>query len=146
MLEGNKVDEFIKIIKELKNKNITFVAELSNGKLFKTSGCNVEIVISELNKDEEFFMDSMIGVKKLGKAGALLLVHANVCGVYATDITNDAIEVLEYFAVEVEYENLVTADKFINLDSNDANRKLYTEAVEGIEDPMEAFQILASLI
>ena len=141
------MDEFFKIIKELKNKNNTFVAELSNGKIFKNSGCNVEILLSKLNEDEEFFMDSMIGVKKLGKAGALLMVHANVCGVYATDITNKAIEVLEYFAVEVEYENIVSVDKVSNGDKmNSSKKKSYTEAVKDIEDPMEAFEKLNSLI
>ena len=68
------MDEFIKVIKALKNN--TFVAELSNGKMFKTTGCNVEILMAKLNEDEEFFMDSMVGVKKLGKAGALLLKPA----------------------------------------------------------------------
>lgn len=142
------MDEFLKIIKELKNKNNTFVAELSNGKIYKTTGCNVEILLSKLNEDEEFFMDSMIGVKKLGKAGALLLVHANACGVYATDITNEAIEVLEYFAVEVEYENIIAVDKITKSvsDSNDTKKKLYTEAVKEIEDPMEAFEVLNSLV
>lgn len=141
------MDEFLKIIKELKNKNNTFVAELSNGKIYKTSGCNVEILLSKLNEDEEFFMDSMVGVKKLGKAGALLLVHANVCGVYAADITNEAIEVLEYFAIEVEYENIVGADKISNgTKMSNAKKKSYTEAIREIEDPMEAFEILNSLV
>lgn len=138
------MDEFIKVIKELKNN--TFVAELSNGKMFKTTGCNVEILMAKLNEDEEFFMDSMVGVKKLGKAGALLLVHANVCGVYATDITNEAIEVLEYFAVEVEYENIVAMDKITKSDSNDTTKKSYNEAIRDVEDPMEAFEVLNSLV
>lgn len=141
------MDEFLKIIKELKNKNNTFVAELSNGKMFKASGCNVEILLSKINEDEEFLMDSMIGVKKLGKAGALLLVHANVCGVYATDITNEAIDVLEYFAIEVEYENIVSADKICGETKADSSKKKsYTEVVKEIEDPMEAFEILNSLV
>ena len=141
------MDEFLKVIKELKNKNNTFVAELSNGKMFKAAGCNVEILLSKLKEDEEFFMDSMIGVKKLGKAGALLMVHANVCGVYTTNITNEAIEVLEYFAVEVEYENIVSTDNISNGScKKDSTKKSYNESVKDIEDPMEAFEILNSLV
>lgn len=143
------MDEFIKVIKELKNKNNTFAAELSDGKIFKASGCTVEILLSKLNENEEFFMDSMVGVKKLGKAGALLMVHANVCGVYAVDITEEAEEVLEYFAVEVEYENKVSKDKISQKDSNNVNnvkKKSYSEAVQDVEDPMEAFEVLSKLI
>lgn len=136
------MDEFAKVIKELK-KN-TFAAELANGKIFGTNGCAVEVLMSKMKEDEEFFMDSLVGVKILDKAGALLMVHANVCGVYAKNITEDAEEILEYFAIETEYEN-----KIADIPEEKCqvkNKKIsYKDVVKDVEDPMEAFEKLNEL-
>lgn len=134
------MDEFERVIRELKQND--FAVELSEGTMVRAKGYTTEIILSKILENNEYFTDAMAAVRKLDKAGAMLLIQGNVWGVYAECISKSAADMLEYYGIEFEYQEQVEEIYGGECILPGGKKISFEELVRETEDPMEALEIL----
>ena len=126
-------------ISELKDillkENHTIVIYKRDASVIVSNDRGVAPLMKLLNEDSEQLRDSMVADKVIGKAAALLMVHAGVKEVYTPTISKPAVDVFENYNVKISYDKIV--DRIINR-KGDGLCPLETLCLE-IDHPEEAF-------
>ena len=126
-------------ISELKDillkENHTIVIYKRDASVIVSNDRGVAPLMKLLNEDSEQLRDSMVADKVIGKAAALLMVHAGVKEVYTTTISKPAVDVFENYNVKISYDKIV--DRIINR-KGDGLCPMETLCID-IDDPKEAF-------
>lgn len=129
--------EIERAIDLLKTGNATLAAVSGRGEfIFYDKG--IKPLLTELDKDINFFVNAAVADRVIGKAAALLMVLAKVNEVYAAVISLPAISVFERFSIPFSF------GKKVDRIENRTNTGLcpMESLCMDIDDPNAAFAVL----
>ena len=132
----------LNIAKEkLKQKNLTLVIAKKGKVIFETSFHGISGLLRAIKELGKEMKGSSIADKILGKAAALLCVHAGVIAVFAVTASEKGIQVLKDGNVLCQFENRVR--HILNFKRSDICP--FEKLVISISNPKEAYEKLSSL-
>jgi len=136
------IKEDLEIAKEvLHKKNLTLAIVKESKVLFESRAHGVSAFLDALEKFGFKMKAASVADKVVGKAIALLCIHAGIQAVYALNLSLKAKQVLERNAVHLEWEIIV--DKILNASRTDICP--FEKAVIKIDNPKEAYKKLKAL-
>ncbi|MBQ8893063.1 MAG: DUF1893 domain-containing protein [Clostridia bacterium] len=120
------------------DKENTSIFVLGRGEPYSSLARGIAPIIQPMEQDPDFFRETFVADKVIGRAAALLLIKGGIRGLYAKVISTSAVEVLKDTGIELHFEQEVprilnrTGDGFCPMET----------ATQGITDPEEAFRVL----
>ena len=123
-----------KAINILENEDVSFVV-IKNNEIIKDKAIGIKPIFQRIKMDKNFFINTLIADKIIGKAAALLLVSSGIREVYGQIMSKSAIEVLKNYNIYYRYGEKVD---FIH-NRNNTGLCPMEETVRYIESPSEVF-------
>jgi len=132
----------LNIAKErLKQRNLALVLAKKGKVVFETSSHGIGGLLRAIEELDKEMKGSSVADKIVGKAAALLCVHAGVFAVFAVTASERGIQVLKDNGVVCQFENRVPHI----FDSNRSGICPFEKMVIEISNPKEAYEKLRSL-
>lgn len=124
--------------KEILNQCNCSLVSVKNGYIYISNYNGLLTIMEKLTDDPQFFKDSSVADIIVGKAAALLLVIGKVRLVYASIISEEAVEIFIEYKIPFEFETIVP---FITEDQTQ-DGFLLEQKVSPIEDAETALEVL----
>ena len=128
--------------KTLEKTNCSIVVVKNGDVLTKKKGDGIRPILETIEELKDYMNDSIIGDKILGKASALLCVHAKVKSVYSPQATKTAIAVLIMAGIPCQIDKMIPYIK--NKNGNDLCP--FEKMLFDIDSPEKAYNILKKKI
>jgi hypothetical protein len=132
----------LQIARETLEKLNQKLAIAKNGKIiYMSTESGVKGLLKAIEEIQEELRGASMADKIVGKAAALLAIHAGINEVYAETISLNGLKTLEKWKVKVEYETLTPTI----MDKSGLKPCPMEEATKNIETPKEAYEKLKSM-
>jgi len=141
MKVGKSMDDLQLAKNELQAKDVSCVV-CKNGTLISSQEHGIKPIVCWLAQEETFFQNACVADKIIGKAAALLLVYGGVQRIFATVISEPAVQVLEENKVAYLFEKRVPY--IINRDGTDMCPM--EKRVLAVSSPKQAYEMFHELI
>ncbi len=125
----------------LKQKNLALVIAKNGRVVFETSSHGIGGLLRAIEELDKEMKGSSVADKVVGKAAALLCVHAGVFAVFAVTASEKGIQVLKDNKVLCQFENRVPCI----LNSGRSEICPFEKLVVNIANPREAYERLRSV-
>ncbi len=125
----------------LKQKNLALVIAKNGRVVFETSSHGIGGLLRAIEELDKEMKGSSVADKVVGKAAALLCVHAGVFAVFAVTASEKGIQVLKDNKVLCQFENRVPRI----LNSGRSEICPFEKLVVNIANPREAYERLRSV-
>lgn len=100
----------------LYNENLNFVLVSQKGTI-KSSARGIKPIYDNYLENKEYFFDSSVADRVIGKAAAILLVSSGVKEIYTDLISQSALDYFEERKIKVSYAE--KTDRILNREKND---------------------------
>jgi len=129
----------LKLAREILTSTDNSIVIIDNGKIWnQKKGNGISSILEIIDEKGDDISNSVIGVRILGKASALLCRYAKAKGVYSPQGTKTGIALLIMGGVPCQVDELITIIK----DSDYSDLCIFENTLKDVVSPEEAYKIL----